>query len=134
MQSDVVIAEQSVIDARTGNKVIVAKPERISAIISSDIDNDVRLFAPDGSLIIGEDGLVDIGENERLIEIQGQTLAVTYTDLNEKLRFLSVKSMEGLPLSQGEWIMKPANMPGEDMDTKIKYYTSYDKIELPSLS
>ena len=126
-QSDVVIAEQSVTDSRTGKEVIVAKPERISAIISSDIEDDVRLFAPDGTLIIGEEGLVDVGENEKLIEVGGQTLAVIYTDLNDKLRFLSVKSVQGLPLSQGEWVMKSVDMTGLDRDAKIKYYISYNK-------
>ncbi|MGH9922958.1 MAG: hypothetical protein ACRD38_09415, partial [Nitrososphaerales archaeon] len=76
MQSDVVIAAQSVSDTRTGKEVIVAKPERISAIISSDIEDDVRLFAPDGTLVIGKEGLVDVGENEKLIEVGGETLAV----------------------------------------------------------
>ncbi len=127
MQSDVVIAEQSVIDARTGKEVIVAKPERISAIISSDIEDDVRLLAPDGTLIIGEEGLVDVGENEKLIEVGGQTLAVMYTDLNEKLRFLSVKSVQGLPLSEGEWVIKSVDMSGQDTAAKIKYYASYSK-------
>ncbi|MGH9877612.1 MAG: hypothetical protein ACRD5H_08235, partial [Nitrososphaerales archaeon] len=126
-QSDVVIAEQSVIDTRTGKEVIVAKPERISAIISSDIEDDVRLFAPDGTLIIGKEGLVDVGENEKLIEVGGQTLAVIYTDLNEKLRFLSVKSVQGLPLSEGEWVMKAVDVTGLDRDAKIKYYISYNK-------
>jgi len=127
MQSDVVIAEQSIIDARTGEEVIVARPERISAIISSDIEDHVRLFAPDGTLIIGEEGLVHVGENEKLIEVGGQTLAVMYTDLNEKLRFLSVKNTQDLPLSEGEWVIRSVDTSGQDTDAKIKYYASYNK-------
>jgi len=127
VQSDAEIAAQSVIDAKTGKEVIVAKPERISAIISSDIEDGVRLFAPDGTLIIGEEGLVHLGENENLIDVGGQTLAVMYTNLNEKLRFLSVKSVQGLPLSEGEWVIKSVGMSGQDTDAKIKYYASYSK-------
>ncbi len=127
MQSDVVIAEQSVIDARTGKEVIVAKPERISVIMSRDVEDDVRLFAPDGTLIIGKEGLVDVGEGENLIEVGGQTLAVIYTDLNEKLRFFSVKSVQGLPLSEGKWVMQSVDLAGQDADVKIKYYASYSK-------
>ncbi|HLE35367.1 MAG TPA: hypothetical protein VI698_05705, partial [Nitrososphaerales archaeon] len=127
MHSDVVIAEQSIIDARTGKEVIVAKPERISAIILSDGEDHVRLFAPDGTLIIGDESFVDVGENAKLIEVGGQTIAVMYIDLNEKLRFLSVKSVQGLPLPEGEWIMRPVDMSRQDGDAKIKYYTSYSK-------
>lgn len=127
MQSDVVIGEQSVIDARTGKEVIVAKPERISAIIAGDSEDDVKLFAPDGTLIIGKEGLVDVGEGENLIEVGGQTLAVIYTDLNEKLRFFSVKSVQDLPLSEGKWVMQSVDLSGQDTGVKIKYYTSYSK-------
>jgi hypothetical protein len=133
VQSDVVITEQSVIDSRTGEEVIVARPERISAIISSDIEHDIRLFAPDGTLIIGKEGLLDAEENEKLIEVGEQTLAVMYIDLNEKLRFLSVKSGQGLPLSQGEWAIKSVDKVGQDTDARIKYYASYSKTGQPNL-
>jgi hypothetical protein len=127
VQSDVVIAAQSVTDARTGEEVVVARPERISAIIADDVEYGVSLFAPDGTLIIGEEGLVHLGENEKLIEVGGQTLAIIYIDLNEKLRFVSVKSVQGLPLSEGEWVMKSVDMSGQDGDAKIKYYASYNE-------
>src|SRR5574341_121695 len=127
VQSDVVVAAQSVTNSKTSEEVLVARLERISAIISSDTENDVRLLAPDGTLIIGEEGLVSVGENEKLVEVGGQILAVMYVDLNEKLRFLSMKSSQGLPLSEGEWVIKSVDTSGHDSNAKIKYYASYSK-------
>jgi hypothetical protein len=84
-------------------------------------------------LIIGKEGLLDAEENEKLIEVGEQTLAVMYIDLNEKLRVLSVKSGQGLPLSQGEWAIKSVDKVGQDTDARIKYYASYSKTGQPNL-
>ena len=124
VQSDAVVKEQNVIDNKTGEKVTVAKLERIAGTVIGDKAN-VRLLAPDGTSVIGEEGLVDLGKQEHLIEVGGQTLVVTYTDLNENLRFFSVRSPQGELLPQGEWILKAIDISGQDADAKIKYYTSY---------
>jgi hypothetical protein len=123
------IAEQSVIDPKTGKKVTVARPDRISAtIMVGDIEADVRLVAPDGTLVIGKEGLVDrAGKKVNLVEVGGQTLIVKYTDLNEKLTLFAIKSTRGEPLQEGEWLMKAVDISGQDADVKIKYYASYVK-------
>jgi len=130
-KSDSIIAEQSVIDPNTGKKVIVAIPDRISAtIVVDDIEADVSLVSPDGTLVIGEEGLVDkVGKRVNLVEIGGQTLVVKYTDLNEKLRFFAVKSAKGEPLPEGEWLVKVVDISGQDASVKIRYYASYVKNE-----
>jgi len=125
----VVVAEQSVIDLKTGKKVTVARPDRISAtIIVDDIEAYVKLVAPDGTSVIGKDGLVDhIGKRVNLIEVAGHTLVVKYIDLNEKLMFFAVKSAKGEPLLEGEWLIQAVDISGQDADVKIKYYASYVK-------
>jgi len=131
-KSDGMVAEQSVIDP-TGKKVTVARPDRISAtIVIDDIEADVRLVAPDGTLVIGEEGLVNrVGKRANLVEVGEQTLIVKYTDLNEKLRFFAVKNAKGGPLPEGEWLMKAVDLSEQDVDVKIKYYASYVKTQTP---
>lgn len=129
-KNDGKIAEQSIIDPTTGERVTVARPDRISAtIMIGDIEADVRLIAPDGTLVIGKEGLVDrVGKKVNIVEVGEQTLVVKYTDLNEKLRFLAVKSTKSEPLQGGEWEMKAVDISGQDADVKIRYYASYVKM------
>jgi len=128
-KSNGIVAEQSVIDPKTGKKVTVARPDRISAtIMVGDIEADVRLIAPDGTLVIGKEGLVGrVGNKVNLVEVGGQTLIVKYTDLNERLTLFAIKSAKGEPLQEGEWFMKAVDISGQDADVKIKYYASYVK-------
>jgi hypothetical protein len=115
-----VIAEQSVTDA-SGTRWVVAKPERISATISGE----ARLVAPDGTIVIGENGIVNIGKKVNIVNVSGHILMVKYAELNEKLRFVAVKNTEG-PLPAGEWHIYS--------DAKIRYYATYVKNEPPYTS
>jgi hypothetical protein len=126
-KSDSMVAEQSLVDPNTGEKITVAVPNKISATITTSvIETDVRLFAPDGTLVIGKDGLVNqVGKRVNLVEFEEQTIVVKYTDLNEKLRFFAVKNAKNAPLPEGEWVIKAVDISGNDADVRIKYYVSY---------
>ncbi len=132
VKGDILVADQSVVDSKTGKKITVARPDRISAtMMVGDAKADFRLVAPNGTLVIGKTGLVDHATNQvKIIEVGGYALIVKYTDLNEKLRFLAVKSAKNVPLPEGEWLVKAVDISGHDADVKIKYYASYVKTQV----
>ncbi len=132
VKGDVLVADQSVVDSKTGKKVTVARPDRISAtMMLGDAKADFKLVAPNGTLVIGKAGLVDHATNQvKIVEVGGHALIVKYTDLNQKLRFLAVKSAKNMPLPEGEWLMKAVDISGHDADVKIRYYASYVKTQL----
>lgn len=129
VRSDDIVAEQTVIDPNTGKQITVARPNRISAtIMVGETEAGINLVAPDGTLVIGKEGLVNkVSNRVNLVEVGGETLIVKYTDLNAKLRFFAVKSTMDKPLQEGEWLMKTVDVSGQDADLKIRYYASYVK-------
>lgn len=129
VRSDDIVAEQTVIDPNTGKQITVARPNRISAtIMVGETESGINLVAPDGTLVIGKEGLVNkVSNRVNLVEVGGETLIVKYTDLNAKLRFFAVKSTMDKPLQEGEWLMKAVDIAGQDADLKIRYYASYVK-------
>lgn len=123
-----IVTEQAIVDPDTRERVSVAKPSRISAmIIVNNDDTDVLLIAPGGTNVIGNNALItEVGSRVHLVTVNDQTLAVKYTELNERLRFLAVKTtLRDVPLPSGEWSIKAVNPDGGDADTRIKYYVNY---------
>lgn len=128
VNSNGIVTEQVIVDPDTRERISVAKPSRISAmIIVNDDDTEVLLIAPDGTSVIGNDALInEVGSRVHLVTVNDQTLAVKYTELNERLRFLAVKTtLRDVPLPSGEWSIKAVNPDGSDADTRIKYYVNY---------
>ncbi len=122
------IVEQLVFDTLTGSEVVLARPERISATVAVDDREgyDVRLFAPDGTLVVGMDGKVSSkSERASLVEVGNQNLVVKFKNLSDRLVFLAVKSTGGDSLPAGDWTVKTVDASGHDLDSKIKYRVSY---------
>lgn len=124
------IEEQTVVDS-TGKEMIVAKPERISAFVAlDDPAYMVKLIAPDGTVVIGEDGLVGKpGNRASIVDLDGQRVIVRYKQLNERILFLAVKAGAGNTL-EGMWLIKTFDAMGLEGVGKIRYSTSY--AEVPS--
>lgn len=119
-----VVHAQSVTDLKTNEKLIVAKPDRISAILKTS-DADIRLSAPDGTLLI-DDAAVDRSSNANyIVDTEGQKLVVRYIDLNDRLKFVALKSVNGESLREGEWVVKVVDAFGREVNIEIRYYTSY---------
>jgi len=137
VNSNGVVKEQSVIDPETNEKLTVARPDRISASVRIDGNElDIRLIAPDGTIVIGNDGLIDrIRSKAHLIELDEQTLVVKYVDLNEKLRFFAIKASQvDVPLPEGEWRIKAVDMSEQNTNVKIKYYVNYIRAPMTTAS
>jgi 3D (Asp-Asp-Asp) domain-containing protein len=119
-----VVGAQSVTDPETNEKLIVARSDRIAAILKTS-DGDIRLSAPDGTLLI-DDAAVERSSNVNdVVDVGGQKLVVRYIDLNDRLKFVTLKSANGEPLREGEWLVKIVDAFGHEANVEIRYYTSY---------
>ena len=122
------VTDQVIVDPYTKEIISVARPNRISGMIIIDHDDiEVQLLAPYGTTVIGKNALVDdVGSRVHIVKVNDQTLAVKYTELNEKLRFFAVKTtVRDLPLPSGEWSIKTIDSNGNNADSRIKYYVNY---------
>ena len=122
------IADQVFEDPDTKERISIARPNRISAIISIKNNTlEVQLLAPNGTAVIGKDGLViDVGKRVNIVKVNDQNLAVKYTELSETLRFFAVKmTKKDTPLTSGEWGIRVIDSAGNDADTRIKYFVKY---------
>lgn len=120
------VTDQIIIDPDTNERISVAKPNRITAVVM-DKDVEIQLIAPDGTIVIGKNAIVnEVGARAHIITVEDQTLVVKYTDLNERIRFFSIKStLRDTPLPSGEWSIKALDSNGNDADTRFKYYVTY---------
>ncbi len=130
VRSSGTVADRAIIDPDTNEIISIVRPNRITAMIiagSNDDNIEVQLMAPHGTTVIGKNALViDVGSRVNIVKVNGQTLAVKYTELNERLLFFAVKTtVSDLPLPSGEWSIKTIGSDGNDADTRIKYYVNY---------
>ncbi|MEM2760693.1 MAG: hypothetical protein QXU32_12290 [Nitrososphaerales archaeon] len=122
-----VVTEQTIIDAETGNRILVAKPSRISGTAIVNGDMELRLIAPDGTAVIGKDALIKAPRfTVDTINIAGTRLILKYTELNDRILFFAVKPANSdVALPSGTWSVRAVDADGNDADTRIKYYVNY---------